>query len=340
MTQQQFYPAQAPQPGYPVQQPQQFQQPTQPTYPQQPQQPGFPQQGYAQPGFPQGGYGAPPPQQPPAQPLADGSLDAFYNQPSTGGGPGVSWKGKPDGYTVQGVVTRDVTNSDVIQETGAPGSAQAGQPLFYRDGRPKFAMAVPLQVAPSPEYPEGEVRLFVRNQLRDELSRAMAEAGAEGAPRAGAVITVTLVQRKQGRGAIPQNIFAVVYTPPGGQAPQVQQAPPVQPPAQPQQFQGQPQQYGQPVQQQPVQQPVQQGYPQQGQFQPQGQPAQQPQYAQQVPGQFPDAASPVPGPVQQQPVAQQAPQGHPGGMQMPPDFTPEQQAVFARITGQQQGQPA
>lgn len=292
-------------PGYPP--PQQYAPPVQQPYPPQPIQQGYPQQAPQQ-------YAPPVQQQAPAPPLADGSLDAFYSQPNTGGGPGVSWKGKPDGYTIQGTVPRDVTNADVTQEVGAPNTQQAGIPQTYRDGRPKFVMAVPLQLPQSQEYPEGEARLFVRGQLRDELARAMSEAGVSGAPTAGAVITVTLVQRKQGRGTIPQNVFAVNYTPAGGQAPQVQPAA------------------------QPTQQPVQQ-------FQPQQAPAQQ-QYA--APQAVPQYQPPAQQPAQQAAAPQYAPQqaqpGIPqgaqpvqpqGGMQMPPGFDPEQQALFARIAAGQ-----
>lgn len=292
-------------PGYPPQQPQQYAPPVQQPY--QPQ-PGYPQQAPQQ-------YAPPMQQQAPAQPLADGSLDAFYSQPNTGGGPGVSWKGKPDGYTIQGIVPRDVTNADVTQEVGAPNTQQAGIPQTYRDGRPKFVMAVPLQLPQSPEYPEGEARLFVRGQLRDELSRAMGEAQVEGAPKAGAVLTVTLVQRKQGRGTIPQNIFRVHYTPPGAQAPQIQQPQPTQ------QYAPQPPANYPPPQAVPQYQPVQQQAPQQVAQQP------APQYApQQAQPGIPQGAQP-----DQQ-------QGAPNGLQMPPGFDPEQQALFARIAGQ--GAPA
>jgi hypothetical protein len=319
MSQQQFY---APQPGQQAYPPQPMQQPYAPQPPQQyaPAQPGYQQQMPPQ-AFPAQGYAPQVPQQP-AVPLADGSLDAFYNQPNTGGGPGVSWKGKPDGYTIQGVVPRDVTNADVTQEVGAPNTQQAGQPQFYRDGRPKFVMAVPLQVPQSPEYPEGEARLFVRGQLRDELSRAMTVAGVTGAPTAGSVITVTLVERKQGRGAIPQNVFHVTYTPAGAPAPAIQQ--PVNQP--------------QPVQQQYAPAPAQQ-------FAPQATPQQyaQPVVPQQVPQAAPVqhqyAAAPAPqvaqaAPVQQAPVAQAPVQQQP--LQPVAGMTDQQAELLAKLTG---GQP-
>lgn len=289
MSQQPYYPQQ-PQQGYPAQ----------PQYPVAPQQPYPPQQApqqfqqpYAAP------YGAPQAPQAPAQPLVQGTLDDFYNQPSVGGGPSLSWtdkqsnQPKPLGTTYTGIVARDVTHADVQQQTDFRTQA----PLFYKDGRAKFAMKVPLKLQPSAEFPDGEASWFVKGQARDELVRAMSEAGCDGSPKAGALITVTLVQRRNtGAGMNPANIVQVQYQPPqgAGQQASVQQQIPVQ------QYE-QPAPQGQPVQQYAA--PVQQ----QQQFQ-----------------------QPVPQQVPAQPVQQ----GGGGQLQMPPDFNPEQQALMARITGQ------
>ncbi|PSK96678.1 hypothetical protein CLV30_12560 [Haloactinopolyspora alba] len=247
--------------------PQQF--PQYPQYPQQPapQYPQPPAQPMGQP-YPQA------PQQPPAQPLAKGSLDEFFGQPSAGGGPAISWKGKPDGTTYIGIVSREVTSGDVQQET----DPQTGQPKTYRDGRPRFVMIVPLHVQANQEFPEGQARWYVRGQARDELVRAMAEAGApSGPPEAGAVITVTLTGRRGSGGGIPSNVFAVRYQRPDGATAQ----PPV-----PQTEQPAPQPQPAPVQQ------------------PQPQPQPQPQYAQ------PPAPAPA-APAPQAPTApaQPAPEG-------------------------------
>lgn len=227
-----------PQQGYPQQ------------YPQQPQQQPYPQQPYQQPFQPP--Y-APP--QAPQQPLATGSLEDYYGQPSVGGGPSLSWKDKPIGTSYAGIVARDVTNADVQQQT----NMRTGQPEFYRDGRPKFVLKVPLKLQPSPEFPEGEATWFVKGQARDELVRAMTEAGQSGSPKAGAGIVVTLTQRRPtGQGMNPANIVAVRYVPAeqmnGGQQPAPQQAPAqpapqTQPPASPQSA--------------PAQQPAPQQVPQQ-----------------------------------------------------------------------------
>lgn len=293
-----------PQPGYPA-----------PQYPQAP--PAQPQpyaqpQGYpAYPQQPAQNVGYPPPMAPPqapAIPLANGTLDDFYNQPSGGTGPAISWKGKPEGTTYVGIVARDVTNADIQQDS----DPMTKQPKFFRDGRPQFVMKVPLKVAPSQEFPDGECTWFVRGQARDELSRAMAEAGVQGAPKGGAGVRVTLVQRKPSRaGGNPANIVQVAYQPgagqTGGQAaasgapiPAPSPAPEVQPQA-------------------PVQQAPQPQAPQ-----PQWAPQEQPQqFAPQAP-----AAPAAPAPVAPAPAPQ-------GGPQPPADLSPDQQALLARLTGGQ-----
>lgn len=179
----------------PQQAPQQFQQPQQgwQPYPQAPQQ-------YTQP-IP----GAVPPPTP--APVA-GTLDDFYNQPSSGGGPSVSWKDAQPGAQIVGSIARDVTNTDIRQQT----DMRTNQPKFYRDGRPMLTMVVPLKVQPDQRFPEGTASLWVRGQLRDELTRAMHEAGRDGGPREGDLIAVTLTGRKpSGPGMSPANQFRVEY---------------------------------------------------------------------------------------------------------------------------------
>ncbi|MEP7738558.1 hypothetical protein ABKW28_12950 [Nocardioides sp. 31GB23] len=319
----QQYPAQ-PQQQYPPQ----FPQAPAPQYPQAPG--GYPQQPYAQPQYPAQQYPPQAQQQPAAPPLATGTLDDYYSQPSAASGPSLSWANAAPGTTVVGIVARDVTNSDIQQQTNPQGIPQT-----FRDGRPKYVMKVPLKVPASQSHPEGEATWYVKGQARDELVRAMAEAGAtEKAPKAGAQVAVTLVgKRPSGAGYNPSNVFQVVYTPSGGGA--GAQAPAPQQPAQQYQQQApdQGQQYQQPVQQAapqgqaPAYQPsVDQTIQQQGAT---GQPA--PAWAQdqqQPQGQAPAQA-------QAQPQFQQPSQGQPGQqLQAPPDFNSEQAALLARISGQ------
>lgn len=303
--------------GYPAQPQQQF--------PQQPPAQQFVPQPQFAPGFPaQQGY---PPAQfaPPAAPLAQGSIDDFYSQPSTGGGKSLSFA--QVGVTHVGIVTRAITAGDIQQQTDT-----RGNPQTFRDGRPKFVMKVPLQLLqPSPEYPDGLATWFVKGQARDELVRAMSEAGAPaGPPEAGAVIQITHTgTRSAGPGMNPAKLFAIQYRRPDGSAPAAVQ---------------QPQAPAQPVAQAPMQ-------PQFQQPQAPAQPsaftqAVQPELAQlqaQQAAQFAQAGAPA---VPQQPAPQQpAPQATgfpppaqpaaaPAGLQAPANMTPDQAALLARITGQ------
>jgi hypothetical protein len=215
--------------------PQQYTQPQMPGYPPAPEQPQFPQapqpqyapaQGYA----PAPGYPAPPqhygppqgyPQQygqppQPAPQLASGSLDAFYQQPSSGGGAALKFE---VGTRYVGVVSRPITNADIQQQT----QRGSGLPAFFRDGRPKFVMKVPLQLQPTPDRPDGLGQWYVSGAGRDELVRAMAEAGApEGPPEAGAVIDVTCTGTRQITGMSPAWVYTVRYQRPNGGQPAVQ----------------------------------------------------------------------------------------------------------------------
>lgn len=194
-------PNQFPQPGYP------------PQYPQPTQFPGYPPQQFAPPQVPQ-------------QPLAQGTLDDFYNQPSTGGGKSLSFDQKPYGTTYVGIVSRPMGNGDVQQQTNKQGIGQT-----FKDGRAKLVMLVPLQMEPTPEFPDGRATWYVKGGTRDELARAMAEVGApEGAPEAGAIIRVTYTgERASGAGYSPTKLFAIAYRRPDGAAPV---APPAAPAAQ------------------------------------------------------------------------------------------------------------
>jgi hypothetical protein len=246
---------------------------------------------------------------PPQVPLATGTIDDYYNQPTTGGGKSISWDQKPIGTTYVGIVARDVTNGDIQQQT----NFQTKQPETYRDGRPKFVMKVPLNVNPQqfPEFPEGEATLFVRGRMRDELVRAMAEAGCSGAPTSGATIQITLAGKKpSGQGMNPANVFAIVYVPAAGAAATSPAAAP-----------------------QPVAQPVQAPQPV---AVPQAQPA-APVYAQAAPQpavDFSQLQVPQAAPVAQ-PAAVAAPVQAQPALAVPANLSPEQQVLLAQIQGAQ-----
>jgi hypothetical protein len=194
-----------PQQGYP-----------QPGYPQIPQQPGYPQApapvGYPQQPAPQ--YAAPPvaPQQGQPQ-LAAGTLDAFWSQPSVGGGAALKFEVNTQHVFV---VPRDVTNADIQQQT----NPQNQMPQTYKDGRPKFVMKVPARVAPSQAHPEGQAQWYCAGGARDELVRAMSAVGApQGPPESGAVLIVKCTgTRPSGPGMNPAKTYKVQYLRPGPEA--------------------------------------------------------------------------------------------------------------------------
>jgi len=153
---------QAPMQGYP-----QYNQPMQPL----PVAPGYPPQQYGQ---------VPPPAQPQA-PLAQGTLDDFYDQPTVGGGSGLPFKILGTEHYVE--TTRPITKADVQQQTDTRGNAQT-----FRDGRPKFQMLVPVHVLNSnvPESIGSTATFYVKGATREKLAAAMAAAGAPaGPPEAG-----------------------------------------------------------------------------------------------------------------------------------------------------------
>lgn len=319
------------------------QQPTTYPGPQYPQAP--PQQGYGQPAAPpvqqpyQQPYGQPQPQQqfpqqgypqqpqPPAQQPVQGTLDDYYAQPSAGSGPSISWSvngmQKPLGTSYAGIVARDVTNADVQHDS----DPKNGQLKYYRDGRPRFVMKVPLKVQPSPEFLEGEATWFVRGQARDELTRAMQASGGAASPKTGDAVQVTLVDRRPSRGGgMPANIVQVAYQPasPGAAQPTAQpttEAPsPAAVPAQQPAQQPQPD-FAQQQVQAYTQQPAAQQVPQQGPPPEWAQPVQQQAPAQQYPQQPPQQFQGQPQIPAQQPTP-------------PAGLSAEQQALLARITGQ------
>lgn len=158
------------------------------------------------------------PQGPPAPVGAKGTVGEFFKQPTPGGGKGVSWKNKPDGYTYVGVVNRTPGDGDLFQDS----DPQTKQLKTWRDGSPRMVMPVPLDLVPmdawqAQEYADGEARVFLRGEMLTEFTRAMSEVGLpEGTvPQKGALVFATITGRKPGRGTMPANQYRVVYLPAG-----------------------------------------------------------------------------------------------------------------------------
>lgn len=294
------------------------------TYPQQ----GFPQQGYPQgppQGYPQQGYPQGPPPQvyqngyggqtqtiPPAPQLAAGSVEGFFSQPSVGGGPAlfgsVNGQPAPIGTEYFGIVARDVTDSDVEQQTDYNDKSKGA---FYKNGQPKFVMKVPLLLAVSATFPEGTGQWYVQGAVRDELVRALGAVGAPaGPPKGGWGVHIKKIGERPIRGLRPASVYqvsafnpetAAQYGASMGIAGTPTFGAPAAAPVAPA-----------PVQEQPA--PVTQPVPQI-----------------QVPAQVPVVAGVDAAAMQGQPMPPPAP------AQAPEGLSADQAALFAKMTGQQQG---
>lgn len=328
-------------PQWPSQQPQ-YAPPPQPNPYQQPY--GAPQ-GYQQP--PQGyqqappGYGPPPgaqqfQQQPPAGPppqFATGSLDDFYSAPAVGGGGGLKFP--TDGSWHIGIVNRALVDSDTEQQSDINDKTK---PAVDGKGNPKWVLKIPLNVAVSPDNPEGVAKLFNQGAAREDLLRAMQLVGAPpGPPEPGAAIYVCKKGTRKA-GNFKANAWEYRYWRPGPAAQEIAaqyniQYPDLSAAGQAQTLANEATAAQQPSQapppaappQQPGQAPVviQQGYDN-------GHPS---AYAVQQ-GPPPVAPPPVPqAPVQAQPQATPPP------VQQPPppgdlaSLPPEKQALFGQLTG-------
>jgi outer membrane biosynthesis protein TonB len=224
------------------------QQPGFPQVPQQPQTPQAPQPQYAPPVYapPQPQYAqpqqqyAPPmyaqpqqysyPQQAPqgpAQQPAEASLDAFFSQPSVGWGPSITPTGKtPDGTAYMMVVAQHVTASHIEHATKFGSQTELD---YYRNGKPKFVMKVPVFVAPGTQVQtaqsgviridDGRAQYYVQGGTKDLLASAMAAVGApEGPPELGALILATKTGSRPNRSGTLSAIVTIQYWRPGPEA--------------------------------------------------------------------------------------------------------------------------
>lgn len=139
----------------------------------------------------------------------ESDLDEIAAQPLAGGGPALKFPSPGTAYT--GVVAREIVNSDVEQQV----DPATGRPEFFRDGRPKLQMRVPIKLRALPGYPHGTAEWYVREQARDALVHAMAYAGARpGPPEAGAGIHVGYVGDRRTFNGHPMKIYDALYLPP------------------------------------------------------------------------------------------------------------------------------
>lgn len=318
------------QPPYDGQQPgpQQWQQPGgQPQAPQQNWQQPPPQQNWQQPGpYPQmpqqGGWQQPGPQQgwqqppgPPQPPMPRATMADYFDDPATGEGQSIGTFFKNGSQPIFGQsltfqVARPLGDGDIQIQT----IKGTNQVATFRDGRPKKVLIIPVTFQPNAKFTDGRGTWWVRGQARDELARAMADAGVPAdenghrVPESGAQITLTLMGTRPVQGGFNDaNIWQVMYYRPAGAANGHAPAPQAAQQQAPQGYQPQPYATAPP-----------------GQALPQAAAPEMAQMAQQQGGQFAQAGAPVgPGaPQGYQPQPQFAQQGPPAPA---PPGPPQQQ---------------
>lgn len=141
-------------------------------------------------------------QQVPAQELPVGTLTDFYNQPQSANGKSLAFDELGDGYIIQ--VSREIVDGDVRAQTD-----DGGNPTYYRDGRPKLVLVLPVsvyqsQTAQKPMGPLSEgvqdAALWVKGKDWAALAAAMKSAGWDGVlPEVGAFIKVIFVKKQKNR---------------------------------------------------------------------------------------------------------------------------------------------
>jgi hypothetical protein len=206
-------PQQVPPPGYGQPQgppPGYYQQAPPPGYGQQPQQgyQGPPQNGYGQQGYgqPQQGYGQPQQGQPAQQPLPQGSLEAFLNQPALTG-KSLNNAFPMPGSRVQVRIARRVTDADVQAQT----DMNTGAAREFRDKRAMMMLVCPVLLS-HPAFSDGKATWYLRGQVYEALKEAMGRVGnISGLPEAGALCDITRQEDKPVQNRSPQHIFTINY---------------------------------------------------------------------------------------------------------------------------------
>jgi len=161
------------------------------------------------------------------------TLESFFS----GGGKSVSWKDKPLGTMVSGIIktvhppqvaTDPVTNQPQISK---------------RTGQPKMQVRIELltnERDPQDPDDDGLRNLYVGGWMQGAIGDALRKAGVQGPPEVGGQLTVTLTERQPNENPVlaPINKFQATYVPASAQAtgqffngsqPQAPVGPPPQP---------------------------------------------------------------------------------------------------------------
>lgn len=138
------------------------------------------------------------------------TLDSFF---SGGGGKSVSWKDKPIGTSVTGIIK---TVNPPQQQT----DPVDGKPVFKKDGiTPKMSVRIDLATSerdPSDPDDDGSRSLFVAGWMQGAIGDALRAAGVQGPPQPGGTLTVRLIAREPNQNnpkLNPTNKFDAHYVP-------------------------------------------------------------------------------------------------------------------------------
>jgi hypothetical protein len=148
-------------------------------------------------------------------------LNSFF---SGGGGRSVSWKDKPIGSRVEGVV-------EFVHPPQQVTDPKTQEKKFKKNGDPIMQVRIDLQtdfrnfeMCRQPDDPnevdDGKRSLYVGGWMTGAVGDALRKAGRQGAPEQDAKLSVTLTEREpnENRALNPTNKFTAEYTPPSAAA--------------------------------------------------------------------------------------------------------------------------
>lgn len=141
--------------------------------------------------------------------MSQPTLESFF---AGGGGKSISWKDRPIGTNISGVIKTVHPPTQQIDPV-------KNEPVFKKDGTPKMQVRIDLATDerdPSDPDDDGTRSLYVKGWMQGAIGDAMRKAGAQGAPQVGAKLTVTLSERtpNDNPALSPTNKFTAVYEPP------------------------------------------------------------------------------------------------------------------------------
>lgn len=139
--------------------------------------------------------------------MTEPTIGSFFGG---GGGRSVSWKDKPIGTTVTGVIK-------LVHPPQQQTDPVTGEPQFKKNKQPKLAVRIDLDTAerdPSDPDDDGSRGLYVQGWMQGAVGDALKKVG-KTVPEPGATLSVTLSDRTPNENAMlsPINKFTATYVP-------------------------------------------------------------------------------------------------------------------------------